>query len=162
MSQDKTVVFKNKNDVISFINANLNNPTPMKISKSFYLIWAYYSATYGQLDEYPDLLCDASFLALKYGPTDEDVLKNIKSIDTLPNIDEADMTYTTNASQSKNVSLFMKNLLSQIDEIDEFGLATRTQEDDAWYSTYVEESHVKMNNEKIVEEYLNKLKQHHH
>jgi len=157
MSQDKTVVFSNKNDVVSFISANLDNPTPMKISKSFYLIWAYYSATYGQLDEYPDLLCDASFLALKYGPTDEDVLKNIKSIDKLPNIDEADMTYTTDASQSKNVSLFMKNLLSQIDKIDEFAIMVRTHEDKSWSDMYVENEQHVMNNAAIIEEYSHKI-----
>jgi len=157
MSQDKTVVFNNKNDVISFISANLDNPTPMKISKSFYLIWAYYSATYGQLDEYPDLLCDASFLALKYGPTDKDVLKNIKSTDSLTNIDEADMSYTTDASQSKNVSLFMKNLLSQIDKIDEFAIMIRTHEDKSWSDTYLENEQHVMDNSAIVEEYSHKI-----
>jgi len=157
MSQDKTVVFNNKNDVISFISANLGNPTPMKISKSFYLIWAYYSATYGQLDEYPDLLCDASFLALKYGPTDKDVLKNIKSTDSLTNIDEADMSYTTDASQSKNVSLFMKNLLSQIDKIDEFAIMIRTHEDKSWSDTYLENEQHVMDNSAIVEEYSHKI-----
>ena len=157
MSQDKTVVFNNKNDVISFISANLDNPTPMKISKSFYLIWAYYSATYGQLDEYPDLLCDASFLALKYGPTDKDVLKNIKSTDSLTNIDEADMSYTTDASQSKNVSLFMKNLLSQIDKIDEFAIMVRTHEDKSWSDTYLENEQHVMDNSAIVEEYSHKI-----
>lgn len=157
MSQDKTVVFNNKNDVVSFINANLDNPTPMKISKSFYLIWAYYSATYGKMDEYPDLLCDASFLALKYGPTDEDVLKNIKSIDTLTNVDESDMSYTTDASHSKNVSLFMKNLLSQIDKIDEFAIMTRTHEDSSWFDVYVENEQHTIDNATIIEEYSHKI-----
>lgn len=157
MSQDKTVVFNNKNDVVSFINANLDNPTPMKISKSFYLIWAYYSATYGKLDEYPDLLCDASFLALKYGPTDEDVLKIVKSNDNLTNVDESDMSYTTDASHSKNVSLFMKNLLSQIDKIDEFAIMTRTHEDSSWFDVYVENEQHMMDNSSIVEEYSHKI-----
>lgn len=157
MSQEKTVVFSNKNDVVSFINSNLDNPTPMKISKSFYLIWAYYSATYGKLDEYPDLLCDASFLALKYGPTDEDVLKIVKSIDNLTNVDESDMSYTTDASHSKNVSLFMKNLLSQIDKIDEFAIMTRTHEDSSWSDIYVENEQHMMNNSSIIEEYSHKI-----
>lgn len=157
MSQNKTVVFNNKSDVVSFINANLDNPTPMKISKSFYLIWAYYSATYGKLDEYPDLLCDASFLALKYGPTDEDVLKIVKSIDKLTNVDESDMSYTTDASHSKNVSLFMKNLLSQIDKIDEFAIMTRTHEDSSWFDVYVENEQHMMDNSSIVEEYSHKI-----
>lgn len=157
MSQEKNVVFNNKADVISFIKSNLDNPTPMKISKSFYLIWAYYSATYGQLDEYPDLLCDASFLALKYGPTDEDVLKNIKSIDSSPNIDESDMSYTTDTSHSKNVSLFMKNLLSQIDKIDEFAIMVRTHEDSSWSDVYVENERHIIDKSAIVEEYSHKV-----
>lgn len=157
MSQEKNVVFNNKNDVVSFIKSNLDNPTPMKISKSFYLIWAYYSATYGKLDEYPDLLCDASFLALKYGPTDEDVLKNIKSIDKLLTVDELDMSYTTDVSHSKNVSLFMKNLLSQIDKIDEFAIMARTHEDSSWSDVYTENEQRIIDNSAIIEEYSRKI-----
>lgn len=157
MSQEKNVVFSNKNDVVSFIKSNLDNPTPMKISKSFYLIWAYYSATYGQLDEYPDLLCDASFLALKYGPTDDDVLKSIKSIDELLTVDESDMSYTTDVSHSKNVSLFMKNLLSQLDKIDEFAIMVRTHEDASWSDMYVENEQHIIDNSAIVEEYSRKI-----
>lgn len=157
MSQEKNVVFSNKNDVVSFIKSNLDNPTSMKISKSFYLIWAYYSATYGKLDEYPDLLCDASFLALKYGPTDEDVLKNIKSIDKLLTVDESDMSYTTDVSHSKNVSLFMKNLLSQIDKIDEFAIMVRTHEDSSWSDVYTENEQHIIDNSAIVEEYSHKI-----
>lgn len=157
MSQEKNVVFSNKNDVVSFIKSNLDNPTSMKISKSFYLIWAYYSATYGKLDEYPDLLCDASFLALKYGPTDEDVLKSIKSIDKLLTVDESDMSYTTDVNHSKNVSLFMKNLLSQIDKIDEFAIMARTHEDSSWSDVYTENEQHIIDNSAIVEEYSRKI-----
>lgn len=67
------------------------------------------------------------------------------------------MTYTTDASQSKNVSLFMKNLLSQIDKIDEFAIMVRTHEDKSWSDMYVENEQHVMNNAAIIEEYSHKI-----
>lgn len=42
-------VFDNLNTLAGYIKKCLSNPTPLKIQKSLYFLWAFYSATFGNI-----------------------------------------------------------------------------------------------------------------
>ena len=46
-------VFQNKTDLVNHLFAKLETPSPIKIQKTFYLLFAFYGATYGQLKTNP-------------------------------------------------------------------------------------------------------------
>lgn len=49
MSRD-AYFFDKVEDLVSYLEAKLTNPTPLKIQKSLYFLWAFYAATYGSID----------------------------------------------------------------------------------------------------------------
>ena len=78
-------VFQNKTDLVNHLFAKLKTPSPIKIQKTFYLLFAFYGATYGQLKtnpptelesiNYPTYLFKPNFEAWCYGPVDLDIHK---------------------------------------------------------------------------------------
>ena len=76
------LVFENVIDLAGYAKNRLENPTPLKIQKTLYFLWAFYSATYGNIkydsDEksefdlqdgaYPPELFEPDFEAWRYGP----------------------------------------------------------------------------------------------
>lgn len=154
MLRNQSIVFKNKSGLINLLRQNLSNPTVMKISKGLYLTWGYYAGTYGTLDEYPNYLFDADFTALKYGPTDQEFLKNFDESSEINEIKESDFATSLPDSQKSNVILFIKNLASQLDKIDDFAVMLRTKQDAAYDDVYQDGQQIHMNNEAIATEYV--------
>ena len=78
-------VFQNKTDLVNHLFAKLETPSPIKIQKTVYLLFAFYGATYGQLKtnppteletiNYPRYLFKPNFEAWYYGPVDLDIHK---------------------------------------------------------------------------------------
>ena len=135
---------------------NVDNVTQIKIQKGLYLLWAYYSATYGQLESaehYPDYLFEPSFTARRYGPFDTDVYEKFTQGNNLV-MSEHKLSFGT--ASDNNVKKFMDNFISQFNSIDDFGLILRTQEDDSWSSVYIKgQSNLVMNPLDIKRDYLN-------
>ncbi|HEO7186705.1 TPA: hypothetical protein VBE04_000819, partial [Streptococcus agalactiae] len=71
-----TVVFSEKDFLVNFLYKLLDNPTQIKVQKTLYLLFAFYGATYGNLDKdednefsdqnYPKQLFKAIFEAWRY------------------------------------------------------------------------------------------------
>ncbi|EAO75295.1 conserved hypothetical protein [Streptococcus agalactiae COH1] len=49
-----TVVFSEKDFLVNFLYKLLDNPTQIKVQKTLYLLFAFYGATYGNLDKDED------------------------------------------------------------------------------------------------------------
>lgn len=95
MSEGK-YFFDNVEDLVAYLEAKLDNPTPLKIQKSLYFLWAFYAATYGSIDyskksdfseieKYPKRLFPANFEAWQYGPVLNNVYAEAKSNSIKPN-----------------------------------------------------------------------------
>lgn len=156
--------FKSATDAAVYVYKHLKNPTPIKIQKGLYFLWAFYAATYGNLSSeegemrdiprinYPSRLFKANFEAWRYGPVineiwkfDKDEKFNTHSNYSICNVSE---------STKKEILGFINDMLIQIDNVNDFGLVKRSHQDNAWKSVYKKNSqHLRMNNEEIVDDY---------
>ncbi|WP_258088361.1 Panacea domain-containing protein [Weissella fangxianensis] len=174
MSVQNKNVFEDKNALASFLLSFYDSPTPLKIQKSIYLLWAFYAGTYGAIDyaeenfnndnslRYPTQLFDPAFEAWRYGPVDYDIYTEMKQ-DKLPE-SESDLnnliaqSTLDDASQKRNIYMFLENLISQINDMDDFSLVNRTHQDKSWLDSYKEgKPHINIPSEIIHDEYVKKL-----
>ena len=142
--------FENIDDLIAYLKENLIPFTDLKLQKALYFLWAYYSAMYGDMDEYPSKLFKADFEAWRYGPVISDVYKNYKQnkYEKLVN------TFHPKNGIEQDVQQFMDEMIKQFNEISVFGLVNRSHEDHSWRDAYSEGSfHAPMDNDTITEEY---------
>lgn len=86
------VVFTDKYFLVKLLYRLLEKPSKVKIQKTLYLLFAFYGATYGRLQDdnkgdndfseqsYPENLFFANFEAWKYGPVEIDVYDDLKNV----------------------------------------------------------------------------------
>lgn len=155
--------FKDKYKLVSYLMKHLHNPTPLKIQKAMYFLWAFYAATYGnidynnasefsEIDKYPKELFDADFEAWRYGPVLGDVYSKYKNDDECihQNVEPRHI------GMRGDVWSFIDDLVKQIDNVNDFCLVLRSHQDNAWRNAYQERSlHTSMSNEQIKEDYVN-------
>ncbi|HFE0901717.1 TPA: hypothetical protein ACF7YZ_001408 [Streptococcus agalactiae] len=77
-----TVVFSEKDFLVNFLYKLLDNPTQIKVQKTLYLLFAFYGATYGNLDkdednEFSDQNYPNNYLKLYLKRGDMDQLKQM-------------------------------------------------------------------------------------
>lgn len=165
-------VFDNLNVLAGYIKKRLTNPTPLKIQKSLYFLWAFYSATYGNISSddnkngefglqprYPKYLFNADFEAWQYGPVINSVYadyKNNRIIEVGSDELKSSMNFEDSSQQNKvEILSFINNLLDQIDDVNDFGLVRRTHQDSAWKDAFNDsELHCKMDSEQIKNDYI--------
>ena len=163
-------VFDNVIDLAGYAKNRLENPTPLKIQKTLYFLWGFYSATYGSIKydsaeksefdlqdgAYPHELFKPEFEAWRYGAVINKVylaykkheIKELSSEDIQKKISLGDL-------EKKEILLFINNLIAQINEVDDFGLVQKAIKDSAWKDAYLADK--KMNPEKIKDDYVNFL-----
>lgn len=152
-------VFPCKDDLVLHIYKRLDNPTTLKVQKSLYFLWAYYSSSYGNIDKseetdlsqatYPTSLFKPDFEALKYGPVDTEVLAKQRNGYYSENKWKEHPAKTV---EELEVITYINNLLGDIDDISDFGLIALAQKDKAWQNAY-KTSTKKMSASKIRQEY---------
>ena len=164
-------VFDNVIDLAGYLEYRLDNPTPLKIQKTLYFLWAFYSATYGNIQystddqsefdlqdgAYPPELFEPDFEAWRYGPVINKVYAAYKGdkIKKL-NSNEIQDKISTGESEKREVLLFINNLVDQINEVNDFGLVQRSHKDKAWKDAYNEnEQHCKIDSNQIKQDYIN-------
>lgn len=167
-------VFENKENLVSYIYHKLSDPTPIKLQKAMYFLWAFYAATYGNIDynqdsefnseeKYPRELFKPAFEAWRYGPVDNDVYSWDKTgrISGFKNKFQAkfDDENVEKTSQDREIKLFMDDLLKQIDSVNDFGLVNRSHEDSSYKKVYKDGyNHIEMNPEDIKKDYVGYVK----
>lgn len=166
------VVFTDKYFLVKLLYKLLEKPSKLKIQKTLYLLFAFYSATYGNLQNdneddndfseqsYPENLFSANFEAWKYGPVEIDVYKCLENV-SCSKMDLTDDAIDNffNTIELKNVKLFIENIVNQVNCVDDFTLIYRVREDSSWsnvYSPATDASHLSMDNSSIVNEYIEK------
>lgn len=168
----------NKENLVRYLYNKLDVPTNLRIQKTLYLLWAFYAGTYGSLDkfdnedeelelnaeDYPKELFKPAFEAWRYGPVDNDIYSEIKSDEFEKGNDfSIDRVLSEKIKETpsvaNNISIFLDNLISQFNGIDDWSLVARTHQDKSWSSKYVEgQNHIPMDQVMIREEYFQKLK----
>lgn len=162
------MVFDNKDFLVNFLYKLLDNPTQIKVQKTLYLLFAFYGATYGNLENnqddqndfsektYPKELFRANFEAWRYGPVETDVYANEKlGSYSGEELDNETINEFFNTSEFKNVKDFIENIVEQTNQIDDFSLVDRTHQDNVWLDVYKEgENHIPMDNKEIIQEYI--------
>src|SRR5699024_7177023 len=121
-------VFADKDDLVKLLYKKLSNPTQIKVQKTLYLLFAYYGATYGkinnrdtkddQFDEqsYPKYLFNADFQAWRYGPVERDVYSKEKNdeFNDIPN--DFQPTFSVGQEEKSNILSFIDNIINQTDK----------------------------------------------
>lgn len=164
-------VFDSVIDLAGYLEHRLDNPTPLKIQKTLYFLWAFYSATYGNIqydsDEknefdlqdgvYPPELFEPDFEAWRYGPVINKVYAAYKGNEIKElNSKEIENKMSTGKTEKKEILLFIINLVNQINEVNDFGLVQRSHKDKAWKDAYDEgKQHCKIDSEQIKQDYIN-------
>jgi len=134
-------VFNDIKTVVAYLLNKLDNPTPLKLQKGLYFLWAFYSASYGSIpydsddhgefeetDRYPKYLFPADFEAWKYGPVIKDVYHNFKE----GKYQDIKNEFVPTTSNQKEVVLFMDDIIKQVNDVNDFGLVERSHQDSAW------------------------------
>lgn len=160
---DSNYFFDDKYQLVSYLRNHLTNATPLKIQKAMYFLWAFYAATYGNvnynndsefngIERYPEELFEAHFEALQYGPVIYDVYLKYKGDDECI-YQEVNPQHD---GMNGDVWSFINDIISQIDKVYDFGLVLRSCQDSAWREVYRDGSvHTLMDNKKIKEDYIN-------
>lgn len=146
---------------------------PIRLQKSLYFLYAFYGATFGkiqgetsegQLSEidnpYPTELFPAEFEAWQYGPVIRDVYFKNRNGEYDPNQDTTSNTYVSR--DDREVLKFIDNLLDDLNEMSDFALVDRTHQDKVWkvkFDSSNPYANKKINNEDLIEEYINKLRE---
>lgn len=160
-------VFNNVLDLAGYVKQQLDNPTPIKVQKALYFLWAFYAATYGninydsqnpsefnlQIAKYPKFLFAPDFRAKRYGPVIKQVLFASKNnqLKTL-SLKDLQSKIALDKLAKNEVILFINNLLEQINSVNDFGLVQRTHQDKAWKVAYARQQ--QMSPEMIKADYL--------
>lgn len=160
-------VFNNVLDLAGYVKQHLDNPTPIKMQKALYFLWAFYAATYGNIDydsqnpsefnlqtePYPKFLFASDFIAQRYGPVIKQVLLANKNsqLKTL-SLKDLQSKITLDKLAKNEIILFINNLLDQINNVNDFGLVQRTHQDQAWQAAYA--GHQQMSPEMIKADYV--------
>lgn len=118
----------NKNQLVSYIWAQLPNKTLVKLHKSLYLLYAFYGATYGKSPDYPTYLFNAKFIAGAYGPLEKDIFK-LNTSKTEIKISQELIIATKSKKYAEDINSFIQNIINQATKLDDFSLAQRTQKD---------------------------------
>lgn len=136
-------VFQNKADLVNHLFAKLETPSPIKIQKTCYLLFAFYGATYGQLKtnppteletiNYPTYLFKPNFEAWHYGPVDLDIHKAMNKYKAFK-LKNDSFENSLTPTEIQNILHFIDNIVEQANDVDDFTLIGRVRSDDAWRS----------------------------
>lgn len=160
--EQKEYMFNDVKILIAHILNKIDSATPLKLQKSLYFLWSFYSATYGNInyeedsefnlsERYPKYLFPAEFEAWKYGP----VMNNVYAMNKNNELNGLEDEFVPSKSIEKEVVNFIDDLLNQINDIDDFSLVARSHNDYAWKSAYKDgQEHCKMDNDTIKNNYI--------
>lgn len=161
----------NKIKLTNYLMEKLEHPTPLKIQKSLYILWAFYAGSYGSADfdeegnyeyNYPRSLFEPHFEAWKYGPVDYDIYtlmkKNEGPFEEPEDLKGKRLFEDMEAPVETNLQKFTENVVQQIDKVDDFSLVARTHQDKCWSEKYIEGvNHISMDAEAIRAEYSQEM-----
>ena len=166
-------IFPDKTDLVNYLYEVLDNPSPIKIQKTLYLLFAYYGATYGKINlsndseldisNYTEFLFEPNFEAWMYGPVDFEVYERNKNGEySAQKLSFESLNNELNLSEKQNIVNFSDNIIRQTNVADDLSLVDRTHEDESWSVPYEKgngAAHIPMNPYQIVEEYSTKYVQ---
>ena len=157
-------VFQNKTDLVNHVFAKLETPSPIKIQKTFYLLFTFYGATYGQLKtnpptelesiNYPTYLFKPNFEAWCYGPVGIDIHKTMNKYEALELTNDSFENSLT-PTEIQNILHFIDNIVEQANDMDDFTLIGRVRSDDAWCSV-ANSNNKAIDPQVIINEYITK------
>lgn len=155
-------MFDSVNQIVEHVMSKVDGITPIRIQKNLYFLFAYYGATYGQMNSeneevgfseggsFPQYLFNADFQAWKFGPVIDEVYYHFKDEKYSPN------EWIPQTPEEKMVSEFINNLLSQFESVGDFGLVERSHQDKAWIDAYEKGYNQTIDNNFLVNEYVEK------
>lgn len=157
-------VFQNKEDLVNHLFAKLETPSSIKIQKTFYLLFAFYGATYGQLKtnppteletiNYPTYLFKPNFEAWHYGPVDLDIHKAMNKYEAFELTNDS-FEHSLAPTEIQNILHFIDNIVEQANDTDDFTLIGRVRSDDAWRSVANSDNKT-IDPQVIIDEYITK------
>lgn len=150
-------LFTDKDQLVNYLYQVLVNPTIVKVQKTLYLIFAYYGASYGQLEEtaefpYPSYLFEANFVADKHGPLDPDVLEKQLSGAYSKDMTIGQVIELFPSPEKENIKDFIQNIVDQVNKIDDWHLVDLTKQDQTWKNAHP--YHAPMPSDYIIQEYI--------
>lgn len=163
--QNKEVFFNNINDLIAYLYTKVGSLSSVKLQKSLYFLYAYYSAMYGKPNEesesdynLPEELFSAEFEAWNYGPVIRSVYMDRKlgedKYQEMARKFDVDLFFN---DDNREVKLFIDDLFSQISKLSDFSLVDRVLEDKAWKNAFSQGKSTIIPNQAIIEEYKTKF-----
>ena len=135
--EKNTYAFEDKKFLVGLFNKLLKNPTQVKVQKSMYLAYAYYSAMV-KSNNYPKELFNANFIAEDYGVIDIDIFNYYKEdIDFSVSDKEIDNFFCELGENIQtNIYHFIMDVVNATNSIDDFSLIIRTKQDMCYKIAY--------------------------
>lgn len=149
--------FENVDDLIQHLLYKYSELSPLKLQKSLYFLFSFYSGNYQNTEEegvreisyqFPKYLFDACFEAWTYGPVIREVyFKNKENYYSAQEFDFG-VSYV-----DKEVDSFINDVSEMIMEKSDFALVDRSHEDKVWQSAFAKGKSTEMLKEDIANEY---------
>lgn len=156
----KEFYFDSVDMLISHLLYKYEELSPLKLQKSLYFLFAFYSGNY-QAEEkegisefsysysYPRYLFNADFEAWTYGPVIREVYNKNKNSGYSAKKFEFDM----NSTVDKEISNFIDDVSEMIMNKSDFALVDRSHEDQVWKNAIAQGNSTTMKKEDIENEY---------
>lgn len=144
-------------DLAQHLKWNYPTITPLRLQKTLYFLFAFYGASYGQMSgednisemSYPRYLFNGYFEAWKFGAVNRDIYETFQK-------DQIEgKEWAPKDEKEKNVLILVNEVLKEIDKLSDFELVDRSHQDYAWSKAWNDETSNVMDNDLIINDYLN-------
>ncbi|MBU0279297.1 MULTISPECIES: Panacea domain-containing protein [unclassified Gemella] len=152
--------FNNIDDLINHLFYKYGELSPLKLQKSLYFLFAFYSGNYqakekegvtesSYSDSYPKYLFDANFEAWNYGPVIKEVYKKNKARE----YNAKEFKFDLEAKINIEINKFINDVSEMIINKSDFALVDRSHEDYVWKNSFKNKNSKIMKKEDIENEY---------
>ena len=159
LDNNREFYFENIDELVSHLYSLFGKLTPLKLQKSLYFLFSFYSGIYSGEDEsgvqeesydMPKYLFDADFEAWTYGPVIPKVYKKNKYDG---GYESKEYDFDENKTTDNEIDKFIQDVGGQIVGMSDFALVDRSHEDITWKKSIEQRNSAPMKREDIASEY---------
>lgn len=168
--QTKDYFFDNIDYLVAYLYTKVENLSPVKLQKTLYFLYAYYSAMYGKQIEneereqdydLPPYLFQAYFEAWRFGPVIRSIHLIQKENETYYHNLAKTMDFNTffenKGKDGLEVKMFIDDLFKIVNKSSDFSLIDKCLDDKVWQEVIKQGCGTIMPKDEIIEEYRNRF-----
>lgn len=135
--------FKDPKTIANHILSRDEEMSHIRIQTLLYFVYAFYGASYGQEDNYPNYLFNGSFETWRYGVRLPSIVEAFHNEELVAN------EWIPQTPQEIDVHIIIEDVLDAYEQFDDFQLVDIMHDEEMWNKYYVETEHKDQTNSLI-------------